>query len=96
VSHGMPEEGIETPADIDGMLANSRQPASLAFVDDVLTMLRRWDAMQTAEKRTHLARFREIRTHILQRIDARASADQKTALAPLITRLNAADAVGRP
>ena len=42
VSHGMPEEGIETPADIDGMLANSRQPASLAFVDDVLTMLRRW------------------------------------------------------
>ena len=52
--------------------------------------------MQTAEKRTPLARFREIRTHILQRIDARASADQKTALAPLITRLNAADAVGRP
>jgi hypothetical protein len=90
-SKGMPEEAIEPVADIQAMITRSGAPASTGWFNDAITMLTHWRNMTLPEKRTHVARFRQIRTLIVTRIRTASTAQQQQ-LVPFATVLASADA----
>jgi hypothetical protein len=90
-SKGMPEELIETPAEITAMIGNTGPPATAGFVDDLMAMLRHWRALTTAERIVNVARYRQVRTLVFDRIRTRATPAQQTSLRPLVLLLQSAD-----
>jgi hypothetical protein len=89
-SRGMPEEAIEPVADLTAMMSGQQPAGTPAFTADAVRFLIHWTRLSAAEKATNHARFIQIRQIVVDRIH-RAPQPQQTALAPLITKLNAAD-----
>jgi len=90
-SQGMPEELIETPAEITAMIARTGPPATPGFVDDTISMFQHWQALTTAERTANVARYRQIRTIVFDRIRNRTSPAQQASLGPLVLLLLAGD-----
>jgi hypothetical protein len=89
-SKGMPEELIESEADID-LMVQGRPVSSPGFVTDCGQLMNAWDAMTLTEKTANVARFRQLRTLIVAHI-GRGSTAQQAKLAGFIRRLQNADA----
>jgi hypothetical protein len=90
-SKSMPEELIESEADID-RLAAGQPPTAFGFLNDVLAMLLHWSHLTPAEKATHHQRFKDLRQIIVTRIATQGTAAQKLKLRPMIQQLQNADA----
>jgi hypothetical protein len=89
-SKGMPEEHIESEADID-LMVQGKPVSSPGFITDCGQLMNAWDGMTLTEKTANVARFRQLRTMIVAHI-GRGSTTQQAKLAGFIRRLQNADA----
>ena len=89
-SKNLPEESIESDADID-LINRSLPPTQGGLIDDTFSMLRWWSLMTPSEKQAHHQRYRELRDIIFRRIVTQATSSQKSKLAGLIIQLADAD-----
>ena len=89
-SKGMPEESIESDADIDLMI-QGKPTSSPGFITDAGQMMNAWDALTQTEKAANHARYKQLRAIIVARI-GQGTRTQQTKLAPFIARLQRADA----
>ena len=89
-SKGMPEESIESDADIDLMI-QGKPTGSPGFITDAGQMMNAWDAMTQTEKAANHARYKQLRAIIVARI-GQGTRTQQTKLAPFVARLQRADA----